>query len=102
MCWNENCDKQFKSSSNLNQHLRKVHGKAPYTPKPREIVAAEVIEKLVEKPTIDIAENPPEKEHFNETCDICGRKFRLKCTLKAHRTIHFSERKFECTLCHRA
>lgn len=87
----------------MNQHLRKVHGKLPYTSRPRDIAASEVVEKLVEKPKIDNVENAPENEHAkNIACDICFRKFRLKCTLKAHRTIHFPERKFECTLCHRA
>lgn len=34
-------------------------------------------------------------------CNTCGRRFRLKCTLTAHQTIHSSLRPFECWMCHR-
>lgn len=46
-------------------------------------------------------ENPPNTEHFKYSCNDCGRRFRLRCTLIAHRTIHSNERNFECTYCHR-
>lgn len=39
---------------------------------------------------------------FQYACNDCGRRFRLKCTLTAHRTIHSNDRPFECWMCHRS
>lgn len=41
-------------------------------------------------------------KHFKYSCHTCGRKFRLKCTLTAHRTVHSNERPYACYLCHRS
>lgn len=32
-------------------------------------------------------------------CDICYKKFKLKDTLKEHRSIHFDEMRFSCDQC---
>lgn len=47
-------------------------------------------------------ENLPNTEHFKYSCNVCSRRFRLRCTLDAHKPIHSEDRNFECTFCHRA
>lgn len=93
------CGKFFKSSSNVNQHLRQVHGKEAFSNDNETAgIKAEGISELAknaETSTLD-----PEKFPF--ACKDCGRRFRLKCTLTAHCTIHSSERPFECWICHRS
>lgn len=96
------CGKNFKSSSNLNQHLRQVHGKE----KPNNDT-----EKHVQVETADLHSIPKavnekpaslNSEELRYPCNECGRRFRLKCTLTAHRTIHSNVRPFECWMCHRS
>lgn len=105
------CGKNFKSSSNLNQHLRQVHGKeksnnADDADDDNEGEQEDANKDLEESHSIVKAEddqsaslNSPE---FQYSCNECGRRFRLKCTLTAHRTIHSNDRPFECWMCHRS
>lgn len=94
------CGKNFKSSSNLNQHLRQVHGKWRSVEHEDEKVEptesnSDVKEDAKQLASLDLPE-------FQYACNDCGRRFRLKCTLTAHRTIHSNERPFECWMCHRS
>lgn len=76
----------------MNQHLRQVHGKD----KPNN-------EHEMKLETISVSErNAESSSEFQYICQDCGRRFRLKCTLTAHRTIHSNERPWECWLCHRS
>ncbi|XP_031638324.1 zinc finger protein 883-like [Contarinia nasturtii] len=94
------CGKYFKSSSNLNQHLRQVHSKDK---------SSDCEDMKVENSAESNADLKPEEEpagslnlpEFQYACNACGRRFRLKCTLTAHQTIHSSDRPFECWMCHR-
>lgn len=100
------CGKNFKSSSNLNQHLRQVHGK----------VRANDDDKINEDDELNEIPNESNSDEKNDAaehsslnmqdlqyaCNVCGRRFRLKCTLTAHRTIHSNDRPFECWMCHRS
>lgn len=94
------CGKYFKSSSNLNQHLRQVHGKERSSDDndPKENVADYISNVKSE----DEQHGSFDLQEFQYACNECGRRFRLKCTLTAHRTIHSSERPFECWMCHRS
>lgn len=94
------CGKYFKSSSNLNQHLRQVHGKersSEYEDEKEETTESnsDVKDETEQLPSLNLPE-------FQYVCNECGRRFRLKCTLTAHRTIHSSDRPFECWMCHRS
>lgn len=56
---------------------------------------SDVKEDVEQLPSLNLPE-------FQYACNECGRRFRLKCTLTAHRTIHSTERPFECWMCHRS
>lgn len=94
------CRKHFKSSSNLNQHLRQVHSKEKQQNDDDEIHG---IKDEKTPPMENVAESSTlNSEGFQYACQDCGRRFRLKCTLTAHRTVHSNERPFECWICHRS
>lgn len=93
------CGKHFKSSSNLNQHLRQVHGKEKLN---NDDEICGINTERIPESKIAAESSTLNPEEFQYACQDCGRRFRLKCTLTAHKTIHSNERPFECWICHRS
>lgn len=85
----------------MNQHLRQVHGKEKSN-NADELTAPSL--ELNSEVKVDSDEQSPENSllEFQYACNDCGRRFRLKCTLTAHRTIHSNDRPFECWMCRRS
>lgn len=82
----------------MNQHLRQVHGKGKLNNDDDK--SGLKTEKVSEsEKSTDTSAN---SEKFLYSCKDCGRKFRLKCTLREHSSIHSNERPFECWICHRS
>lgn len=80
--------------------MRQVHrkGKTNDEEESEEVATvsnSEVNTDAAEQPTLNMPD-------FQYACNECGRRFRLKCTLTAHRTIHSTDRPFECWMCHRS
>lgn len=94
------CGKHFKSSSNVNQHLRQVHGKEKLNNDGDEKSGIKTDGISEAQKNAELSTQDAEK--FPYACKHCGRRFRLKCTLTAHCTIHSNERPFECWICHRS
>ena len=80
----------------MNQHLRQVHGKE----KPNN--DTETMARIQPESENNRESSKLNSEEFKYECKDCGRCFRLRCTLTAHRTIHSNERPHECWMCHRS
>lgn len=83
----------------MNQHLRQVHEKDKSN---NEDETQQIKNENTLASNAYPESSTANTEDFQYACQDCGRRFRLKCTLTAHRTIHSNARPFECWLCHRS
>ena len=86
------CDKLFKSQSNLNLHVKRVHQEVKNyicdkCPKSFETSKDFTVHKLLHK---------GEK---NFPCNICGKSYQTKDYLIIHTRIHTGEKPYFCELC---
>lgn len=96
----EICGKLFKSTSNLNQHLRQVHEKNKNHSDSDDISNSAT--KNLKQSIDNNVSDDSKADDLQYMCNECGRRFRLKCTLNEHKTIHSEVRPYICYLCCRS
>ncbi|XP_053699427.1 zinc finger protein OZF-like [Sabethes cyaneus] len=81
------CGRKFYQRQSLAGHMKKVHESQASTPQMK------LSEQKSQPPD---GENPPLKPF---QCDICGKAFRLKALLTAHKKCHTDAKPFVCDIC---
>ena len=85
------CDRVCKSKMYLNQHIKKVHEKAPCV-HCGQLVSLSYMKRHIQAQ--HTADN--EKDH---RCDVCNKGFSSKIVLKDHMNIHTGEKPYKCKFC---
>ena len=88
------CKKTFRTTSNLNHHIRDVHSTGPN--ETCSVCRKTFKNKQYLRSHMNNTHNDDKKKH---KCDHCGIAYRYPSLLKDHLNTHTNERKFACPVC---
>ena len=95
------CDKAFKSSYVLKEHMYMIHGKDTFTFKkhvPLQLLVCKICDKQFTRQSQLLRHKAVHDNKRQFKCDVCLKGFNNIVVLRTHKLVH-SERKYGCNYC---